>query len=91
MPEPTSAPAVQVETSPDTEDACTIIWVETGVEGLANKNRAMVWEQTIRARVAGSGMTDRQFYDQVLERNPALKADGYVFLEGKTYYLPQCE
>ncbi len=91
MPEPTSAPSAQVETSPDTENACTIIWVETAVEGLANKNRAMVWEQTIRAQVAGSGMTDRQFYDQVLERNPALKADGYVFLEGKTYYLPQCE
>jgi hypothetical protein len=90
-PDPASAPSVPTETSPDTESACTITWVETSAEGLANKNRAMVWEQTIRAWVAGSGMTDRQFYDQVVERNPALQKDGYVFLEGKTYSLPQCE
>lgn len=90
-PDVTSAAPIELEPSPDAASACTIIWVEVGAEGLANKNRAMVWEQTIRERVAGSGMTDRQFYDQVVERNPALKADGYVFLEGKTYYLPQCE
>jgi len=88
---PTSAPPTQTESLPNPGSTCTIVWVETGSEGLANKNRAMVWEETIRGRIAGSGMTDRQFYDQVLEHNPELKSDGYVFLRGKTYELPQCE
>ena len=90
-PLPTGAPSTQTESLLNPDSICTIIWVETGSEGLANKNRAMVWEEIIRGRVAGSGMTDRQFYDQVLEHNPELKSDGYVFQEGKTYDLPQCE
>jgi len=90
-PLPTSAPPTQAESLPNPEGICTIVWVETGSDGLANKNRAMVWEETIHRRVAGSGMTDRQFYDQVLEHNPELKSDGYVFQEVKTYELPQFE
>ena len=43
------------------------------------------------AKVNGSGMTARQFYDQVIEHNPDLVRDGYEFKEGKTYLLPACE
>ncbi len=81
-PQPLSSPA---------EGACSLSWAESEADGLANKNRAMAWEETIRERVAGSGMTEKQFYAEVLERNPGLQADGYVFLAGKTYLLPRCE
>ena len=90
-PVPTSAPVLQLEPTPAAESECVIIWVETDAEGLVNKNRSMIWDEVVRDRVAGSEMTAKQFYDQVVERNPTLKADGYVFLDGKTYYLPQCQ
>jgi hypothetical protein len=35
-------------------------------------------------------MTPRDFYDQVVEQNPELVADGYEFKQGKTYLLPRC-
>ena len=90
-PAPTGAPTLRVEASPEPEGACTLVWVESGASDLVNKNRSMVWEEVVRNRVEGSGMTDKEFFAQVLERNPVLEADGYVFLEGKSYLLPQCE
>jgi hypothetical protein len=74
-----------------TDATCVIVWVEYTSEKLAAKNRSMVWEEIVMDQVRGSGMTDRQFYDQVVERNPQLKADGYEFKKGKTYLLPECE
>ena len=87
MEEATIQPTVPTE--PDT--SCVIAWVEQTSEKLAARNRSMVWEEIVMDQVRGSGMTDRQFYDQVVERNPQLKADGYEFKKGKTYLLPECE
>ena len=55
-PDITSASAIELEPSPATTGACTLIWVETEPADLANKNRAMIWEEIVRDRVAGSGM-----------------------------------
>jgi hypothetical protein len=81
----------QPASQPGTETVCVIIWVEHSSEGLAAKNRSMVWLELVKVQVNGSGMTGRQFYDQVVEKNPHMAADGYVFQEGKTYLLPQCK
>jgi hypothetical protein len=50
----------------------------------------MVWFEIVMSQVEGSGMTARQFFDQVVERNPALARDGYEFKKDKLYLLPQC-
>ena len=42
-------------------------------------------------QVNGSDMTNRQFYDQVVEHNPDLVSDGYEFKSGKSYLLPECQ
>ena len=76
---------------PGTEMACVIVWVEHTSELLAARNRSMVWVEIVKEQVLGSGMTDRQFFDQVVEKNPDLETDGYVFREGKTYLLPKCK
>jgi hypothetical protein len=74
-----------------TETGCIIVWVEHTSEQLAAKNRSMVWEEIVMDKVRGSGMTDRQFYDQVVEKNSILKMDGYEFKKGKSYLLPECQ
>lgn len=79
----TNAPA-------DASSACSIIWAEEPGDALAGKSRSMAWADVIQARVEGSGMIPSQFYDLVVERNPHLAADGYVFQAGKTYSLPEC-
>lgn len=68
---------------------CEIVWAAHAGE-LVDQTRAMVWEAIVADRVAGSGMTARDFYDEVVERNPVLRDDGYVFVQGETYTLPQC-
>ena len=50
----------------------------------------MAWVEVVQAKVEGSGMTSSQFYDLVVEQNPHLAADGYVFQAGKNYSLPEC-
>lgn len=85
------ATPVQPTVTPTTETICTIVWVEHPSDRLAARNRSMVWEDLVKEQVRGSGMTNRQFYDQVVERNPHLAADGYEFKRGKTYLLPECE
>lgn len=70
--------------------ACEIVWGEEPGDALAGKTRAMVWVEVIQAKVEGSGMTSSQFYDLVVEHNPHLAADGYVFQTGKNYSLPAC-
>jgi hypothetical protein len=70
--------------------ACAIVWVEEPGDALAGKTRSMVWVEVIQVKVEGSGMTSSQFYDLVVEHNPHLAADGYVFESGKTYSLPEC-
>ena len=81
----------QTELPANEPAACVIVWVEHPVNNLGGKNRSMVWEELVEAQVAGSGMSARQFFDQVVEYNPVLATDGYVFIQGKTYLLPQCK
>lgn len=49
-------------------------------------NRWQCWEQHVRGRVVG--ITWREFCSGVLEVNPVLADDGYVFRRHKTYLLP---
>jgi hypothetical protein len=51
----------------------------------------MVWEEIVMTQVKGSGMTERQFYNSVVEHNPDLVKDGYEFKTGKPYLLPECQ
>jgi hypothetical protein len=91
---PTQSPSpILGETVPaaETKAACVLVWVEHTSEKLAGKNRSIVWVEVVAAQVRGSGMTARQFYDQVLEHNPDLVRDGYEFKKGKIYLLPKCE
>ena len=69
---------------------CSIVWADEPGDALAGRNRSMAWVDVIQARVYGSGMTNQQFFDQVVEHNPQLVTDGYVFQAGKTYSLPRC-
>jgi hypothetical protein len=74
-----------------TDVACTIIWVEHQQDNLARKSRSWVWEEIVKFKVEGSGMSHREFYDLVAEHNPELVADDYEFKKGKTYLLPECQ
>jgi hypothetical protein len=88
-----SVPSASTDVSTGAPSACSVIWVEEpgdALAALAGKTRAMAWAEVIQAKVEGSGMTSSQFYDLVVERNPHLAADGYVFQAGKTYSLPGC-
>jgi hypothetical protein len=76
--------------STSASSACSITWVEEPGDALAGKTRSMAWAEVIQAKVEGSGMTSSQFYDVVVEHNPHLATDGYVFQAGKTYSLPEC-
>ena len=49
-------------------------------------NRWQCWEQYVRGQV--QGITWSEFCQRVLELNPVLIADGYVFRRAKTYLLP---
>jgi len=85
-----SPPSLEIGPATGTASACSIVWVEEPGDALAGKNRSMVWVDVIQARVYGSGMTNTQFFDLVVEHNPQLTADGNVFQVGKTYSLPKC-
>jgi hypothetical protein len=76
---------------PATGVTCTLTWAEYPSDRLVGKNRSMVWAEIVLFQVSGSGMSPRQFYDEVLTRNPQLASDGYEFKMGKTYLLPRCE
>jgi hypothetical protein len=71
--------------------ACTIEWQEYKGDTLAGKNRNQVWNGIVKQQVAGSGMAPVKFYATVVEQNPSLAGDGYVFKQGKTYRLPKCK
>jgi hypothetical protein len=75
----------------NTVAVCTIVWVEHPQDKLAHRSRSWIWEEIVKFRVEGSGMTPREFYDLVVEHNPELEADDYEFMEGKTYLLPECQ
>ena len=75
----------------DIDAVCTIVWVEHPQDNLARKSRSRVWEEIVKFKVDGSGMTPREFYDLVAEHNPELEADDYEFKKGKTYVLPECQ
>ncbi len=85
-----SPPALDAGSATEGAPGCSIIWVEGPGDALAGKNRSMVWVDVVQARVYGSGMTNTQFFDLVVEENPHLTADGNVFQAGKTYSLPEC-
>ena len=93
---PASQAPVAIDTEPPLqpaatiEAACTIVWEEHPQDDLGGKNRSMVWNQIVEQQVRGSGMTHREFFDQVVEQNPELVADDYEFKRGKTYLLPRC-
>lgn len=99
LPTRTSEPALE-RVTPATSGAaqetaepggCALRWEPyPDSAGLAGRNRYMVWEQLVAARVQGSGMTSDEFIAQVLERNPALAEDGYVFSAERAYVLPVC-
>ena len=74
-----------------TDVACTIVWVEHPQDNLARKSRSKVWEEIVKFKVDGSGMTPREFYDLVAEHNQELVADDYEFKKGKAYLLPECQ
>lgn len=81
-------------TDPVTNDspaACALVWVEYTADDLGGKNRSMVWDEIVKDKVEGSGMTNSEFNRLVLEQNPHLVSDGYEFKTGKTYLLPNCE
>ena len=89
-----SPPSVETDASTSVStsasSACSIIWVEEPGDALAGKTRSMAWAEVIQVKVEGSGMTSSQFYDLVVEQNPHLADDGYVFQAGTTYSLPEC-
>ena len=95
IPEPLPSPTLTTLPSPtlavaNPNTACVIVWVEHPTD-LGRKTRSWVYEQLVSDRVKGTGMTPREFYDQVVERNPVLEADDYEFKSGITYLLPQCQ
>jgi len=51
----------------------------------------MVWDAVVKQQLAGSDITATQFYDLVVDQNPSLKTDGYVFQKEKKYLLPKCK
>ena len=76
----------------NTQIVCQLVWEEyTNSEDLAHKNRSMVWDEIVKFRVSNTGMTARQFFDVVVERNPSLVDDGYVFQHERLYILPICK
>jgi hypothetical protein len=85
-----ATPAEAVTAPSSTDNVCSVVWVEHPANDLAGKNRSMVWFEIVMSQVEGSGMTARQFFDQVVERNPELAQDGYEFKEDKLYLLPEC-
>jgi len=88
---PPSVETASVTSEPaSASSACSILWVEEPGDALAGKTRAMAWVEVIQAKVEGSGMTSSQFYDLVVEHNPHLAADGFVFQADETYSLPEC-
>ncbi len=62
-----------------------ITWTRplTGFSG----NRWQCWEAHVRDQVRG--LTWAEFMQAVVEHNPTLPDDGYVFKAGKTYVLPE--
>jgi hypothetical protein len=50
-------------------------------------NRWQCWEAHVRDQV--QGLTWNEFMQAVVEHNPALRDDGYVFKSNKTYMLPE--
>jgi hypothetical protein len=75
----------------ETNASCNIVWAEYKRGNLGGKNRSMVWDEIVAEQVRGSGMTAREFYELVTERNPELVSDGYEFKKGKIYTLPECQ
>lgn len=94
VPRPTAMPdgeSPAAAAEPADAGGCALRWEPwADASELAGKNRYMVWEQLVAVRVQGSGMTADDFIAQVLERNPALKEDGYVFSAEREYLLPVC-
>jgi hypothetical protein len=88
---PQDAPVLEAPPVSTLQTNCSIEWVEYQSNDLAGKNRSMVWEEIVSFQVKGSGMTAKQFYDQVLEKNPTLIEDDFVFSSDKSYYLPVCK
>jgi hypothetical protein len=62
-----------------------IAWTRS-LSGLIG-NRWQCWEAHVRDQV--QGITWSEFMTGVVERNPVLREDGYVFLASKTYLLPE--
>lgn len=89
----TPRPVLLTTTTPlsTLNSTCTLTWVEHPSDELAGMNRSIAWVEVVFVQVRGSGMTARQFYDEVVTRNPQLANDGYEFKSGKTYLLPRCE
>jgi len=62
-----------------------IVWTRSLTDFFGN--RWNCWVQFVRGKV--QGMTWNDFKEQVVEHNPALRDDGFVFLRKKTYWLPE--
>lgn len=76
---------------PGISAGCAVEWQEYNGGTLAGKNRYMVWDAVVKQQLAGSDITATQFYDLVVDQNPSLKTDGYVFQKEKKYLLPKCK
>lgn len=72
-------------------ETCQVVWEEYKKTDIVGKNRSMIWNEIVSDRIRGSGITAQQFYALVLEYNPTLKTDGYVFKEKTIYKLPVCK
>ena len=88
---PVTGPIIGGQPTSTTAPNCQVEWVQYKDSDLANKNRSSVWNEIVSQQVRGAEMDAAQFYQQVVQRNPDLKTDGYVFLRGKTYLLPRCK
>lgn len=88
---PVRMPSAAIPTAPGTPAACQVTWEEYAGSDIAGKNRSTVWNELVSQRVSGSGMRAEEFYLQVVEHNPGLQADGYVFKSAQAYLLPRCQ
>jgi hypothetical protein len=81
----TAVPQPDVTTAPPSVITNGVNWSRT-VTGFTG-NRWDAWMLYVNGQV--NGIEWEQFKDDVLIYNPALEADGFVFLPEKQYVLPQ--
>lgn len=86
---PQAAPLAATNAPASPAAGCQVIW-EAYEGDLGGKNRSMVWNEVVGEAVKAEGLAWPEFSSLVVEKNPALVADGYEFKAGKEYLLPVC-